>query len=125
MSLTSQLHDGELGAGVARLPGTEAVAASWPGLVPDIAIRPAGQVSQTTGRPLAARIVRRASRAARTALLQPAGLAGGHRDPRWADATASAWPTHRRSWPRSGPRRCNCGPTLPVIDLGPCRSGVR
>jgi hypothetical protein len=125
MSLTTQLHDGELARWFeTRLPGTEAVVESvvraGSGHRP---VRPAGQVGQqhwaAVGGTLGVRLA---------LLVQHAppyygllGLAGGGIvTRRWADSTASAWPTHRRLPAAQGARALQLRPTpTGWIDLGP------
>jgi hypothetical protein len=101
MSLTTQLHDGELARWcAARLPGTTAVVAAvaraGAGHQP---IRPIGEVGRhhwaAVGGTLGVRLAFLVQHAPPYYSLL--GLAGGGIvTRRWADRTAATWPTHRR-----------------------------
>jgi hypothetical protein len=125
MSLTTQLHDGELARWcAAKLPGTSAVAAAvaraGAGHRP---VRPAGDVGRqhwaAVGGTLGVRLA---------FLVQDAppyygllGLAGGGIVTRqWADRTAATWPTHRRLPAAQQARALQLRPTpTGWADLGP------
>jgi hypothetical protein len=125
MSLTSQLHDGELGRWcAARLPGTAAVSAAvaraGSGHRP---IRPAGQVDQNhwaaIGGALGVRIAMLVQHAPPYYGLL--GLvSGGVVSRKWADTTAAFWPTHRRLTAAQRNRALQLRPTpTDWVDLGP------
>ncbi|HEX4702603.1 MAG TPA: hypothetical protein VH352_10790, partial [Pseudonocardiaceae bacterium] len=125
MSLTSQLHDGELADWCAtRLPGTpavvEAVARAGTGHRP---IRPVGDVGPqhwaAVGGTLGVRLGFLVQHAPPYYSLL--GLAGGGIvTRRWADRTAATWPTHRRLPPAQQARALQLRPTpTGWADLGP------
>ncbi|HEX3590450.1 MAG TPA: hypothetical protein VHV74_12535 [Pseudonocardiaceae bacterium] len=125
MSLTTQLHDGELARWcAARLPGTAdvvaAVARAGAGHRP---IRPAGNVGRhhwaAVGGTLGARLAFLVQDAPPYyALLGLAG--GGIVTRRWADRTAATWPTHRRLPAAQQARALQLRPTpTGWVDLGP------
>jgi hypothetical protein len=125
MSLTSQLHDGELARWCAtRLPGTGAVVAAvaraGAGHRP---IRPVGDVGRqhwaAVGGTLGVRLAFLVQHAPPYyALLGLTG--GGIATRRWADRTAATWPTHRRLSAAQQARALQLRPTpTGWLDLGP------
>ncbi|HEX3780333.1 MAG TPA: hypothetical protein VHX38_11745 [Pseudonocardiaceae bacterium] len=125
MSLTTQLHDGELATWcAARLPGTGAVATAvaraGSGHQP---IRPAGAVGQhhwaAIGGALGVRLAFLVQQAPPYYSLL--GLAGGGIvSRRWADTTAASWPTHRGLPAAQRARALQLRPTpTGWLDLGP------
>ncbi|HEX5404121.1 MAG TPA: hypothetical protein VFX16_17680 [Pseudonocardiaceae bacterium] len=125
MSLTTQLHDGELARWcAARLPGTAAVVAAvaraGAGHQP---IRPVGQVGRqhwaAVGGTLGVRLAFLVQHAPPYYSLL--GLAGGGIATRhWADLTAATWPTHRRLPAAGQARALQLRPTpTGWLDLGP------
>jgi hypothetical protein len=125
MSLTTQLHDGELSRWCAsRLPGTtgvvEAVARAGAGHRP---VLPAGEVGRqhwaAVGGTLGVRLALLVQHAPPYyALLGLAG--GGIVTRRWADLTAATWPTHRRLPVARQARALQLRPTpTGWADLGP------
>ncbi|HEX3790844.1 MAG TPA: hypothetical protein VHW44_23480 [Pseudonocardiaceae bacterium] len=125
MSLTTQLHDGELARWCTdRLPGTaavvESVARAAAGHRP---IRPAGEVEPyhwaAVGGTLGVRLALLVQHAPPYYSLL--GLAGGGIvSRRWADLTAATFPTHRRLSARDRDRALQLRPTFTGwVDLGP------